>query len=135
MSHLSHTELNRDQTGMSLMSVLVAMVILSVVSLALSKNTIASLHIIKLTEVNYAASNLAVSKVEELAARNPIDLDDSFDDTENAVTTADLDITFTRVTDVTVNADDTRIVHVTVTSNSSVVNTTADFETSLSVWE
>ena len=125
----------QSEEGFTILSVLVAVVLLAIISLALSRNTMSSLKIMRLTEVNNAASNLAVSKIEEIAANDAADIDNSLDQTEGSVPYPGMDITFTRTTDVTVNADETRTINVQVASNNSALPTSVEFETGLSVWE
>lgn len=124
-----------NEEGMTVLSVLVAVVILAIIGLSLARNTIASLQIMKVTEVNNAASNLAVSRIEELAGRDASDIDASLNANETNITYAGLGITFNRTTTITVNADDTRDIEVRVVSNSSAVPSDVSFTTSLSVWE
>lgn len=123
------------EAGMTILSVLVAVVILAVVSLALSRNTMASLRIMRLTEINNAASNLAVSKIEELAARDASDIDSSLSEAETSVNYPGMNVTFSRTTTVVVNADNTRTINVEVRSNHEGLPTSVSFSTGLSVWE
>ena len=123
------------EAGTGLLEILFALVLVGIVSMAITRSMLLSHSTVKLVEVNYAASNLALSKVEELSAYDVADLDSSFSGTETGVAYAGLGITFTRVTTVTVNADDTRDIQVTVSSESPVVPTTAEFSTTFAVWE
>lgn len=126
---------HEDEGGFTILSVLVAVVLLAVVSLALSRNTMSSLRIMRLTEVNNAASNLAVSKIEEIAANDAANIDASLSDVENPLAYPGMSVTFTRTTNVVVNADNTRTISVQVASNHSALPTTVNFSTALSVWE
>ncbi len=107
----------------------------TIVSLGLAGNTIGAIRIVKKTTVNYAASNLALSKIEQFAALDPTDLDESMSGVENAVTVPGLGISFQRETTVVSNADDTKTVTVVVKSNSRAVPTKAEFRTTFAHWE
>ena len=124
-----------SEEGFTILSVLVAVVLVAIISLALSRNTMASMKIMRLTEINNFASNLAVSKIEEIASRASSEIDSSLDEVESNVSFPNTDITFRRTTTVTVNGDDTRTITVDVASNSSVIPTSVTFSTGLSVWE
>lgn len=117
------------------MSILVTLSVAGIIALALAVNTISSLATMKQTEVNYAASNLALSKIELLTTREVSDIDSSLDEVESNLTVTNLGIEFTRTTTVTVNADDTRTISVNVQSNHEKIPTSATFTTSLSLWE
>lgn len=124
-----------EEGGFTILSVLVAVVLLAIVSLALSRNTMSSLRIMRLTEVNNAASNLAVSKIEAIAANDAANIDASMSDIENPLVYPGMSVTFTRTTTVVVNADNTRTINVQVASNHSALPTTVNFSTALSLWE
>ncbi len=117
------------------MEVMVGMSIAAILSLAIANNTITSLRTAHRTEAHHAASRLASDKLEELAAIDSIVLDDTYDLTENSVSYPGINATFTRVTDVTINADDTRSISVTVTSNNALLSAEVEFETTFALWE
>jgi len=123
------------ERGMGLFEVLLALALISIGSLALAANTIGALQIAKKTTINHAASNLALSKIEELSAYDPKDIDGSFNSIENSIAVPGLNVTFKRTTVVAVNADNTRTVTVTVQSNSNAVKTGASFSTTFALWE
>jgi Tfp pilus assembly protein PilV len=120
--------------GMGLLEILVAIFLIGIISLGIAANTISSTQIVKKTEINYAASNLALSKVELLAAMDTTSLTAANGSTENNLTVPGTQLTFRRVTVVTVNADGSRTIEVTVTSNSTAVPTTSHFKTTLALW-
>ena len=127
---------SRDgESGFTLIEVLVSMLILSVMSLGVAMNTLGALRTAKFTEINHAASTLAISKMEEFAAMNVSALSSSLDATETAVTWSDFQTTFTRTSIITENADDSRTVNVTVSSNNPKLATTVEFETTFVDWE
>lgn len=124
------------QQGFTLLEVLIALLILGIVGMGLAGNTIASLQIVKKTTTNYQASNLALSKIEELSACNPTMLGPSFNSVEPHVSSPGTPMTFTRTTTVTINtADQSRTVNVVVRSNSSAMPTTAKFTTTFALWQ
>ena len=123
------------QEGITLMEVLVAIVLLGLMAGAAISNLIVALKTAQLTEVNFAANSLAISKVEELAAIDVDILDSSYNSTESSVSWGDLNISFTRTTTVTVNADSSRTINVEVSSVGSNVPTTVDFTTTFALWE
>ena len=124
-----------NQSGQTLVMALVAVMLVAIVGLGLAKSLISSLHIMKHTEIHYAASNLASSQIELLAARDSSELTPSLNSTESAVSFPGTNVTFTRTTTITTNADDTRTINVVVQSNNEGVPTSVSFTTSLSVWE
>ncbi len=127
-------ELN-EEAGFALVEALVSILIMAVISLGIAQNLIGALRTAKFTEVNHAASSLAISKMEELAAIDVSALNASHSSSESSVTWPGLDISFSRDTTVVVNADESRTVDVTVTSNSSKVSTSVDFSTTFATWE
>jgi len=123
------------ESGFSLIEIMMSILILAVISLAVSSNLIAALRTAKFTQVNHAASSLAISKVEELAAIDTLNLDASYNATETSVAWPDFNINFTRTVVVTVNADESRTIDVTVVSNADKVPTTVEFTTTFAMWE
>jgi prepilin-type N-terminal cleavage/methylation domain-containing protein len=138
MKLLSPTHQMRREEGLGLIEVLVALVIVSVASLAITTNIIGALRGSNLTELHYAASNLALSKIEQLASVNVSDLDSSYNATETALTDPSINVTFTRTTTVVVNSDKSRTVSVTVKNNASTgsfFKTTTKYSTTFALWE
>ena len=118
---------DRPNGGFSLIEVLVAMALLSVVMLSLSYNVIVSYRLMKRNERNSIAQQLAFEKMEQLAAVRPLSLSSANDLTETKVRS---NISFTRTTTVLVNTDTSRTVTVSVNNNvhslggsASVTNT------------
>ncbi|MCB0320753.1 MAG: hypothetical protein KDD60_07475, partial [Bdellovibrionales bacterium] len=97
-----------QEEGITLVEVLVSIVLIVIMAIAGISNLVVALRTSKLTEVNHAATSLAISKVEQLASIDVLDLDAGDGGTENSVTWSDFTFTFTRVTTVTVNADNSR---------------------------
>lgn len=124
-----------NAAGFGLFEILVSIFLIMVVSMGIASNTIGALHIAKKTEINFLASNLALSKIEDLAAYDVAELDSSFNAVESEVTTEGTALTFTRTTVVSINADSSRTIDVTVSSNSTVIPTAVDFSTTFSLWE
>jgi type II secretory pathway pseudopilin PulG len=125
----------RLEDGITLLEVLVAILLLGVVSMAIAVNTVNALHVAKKTHINYLASNLALSKIEQLAAYEASRLEESAGGTETGLTTAGTQLTFKRITTITVNDDRSRTISVRVESESPVVTTHVTFTSTFSVWD
>ncbi len=123
------------QRGSSIVEVLVAMSLFSIVAVGLAQSAAYSLRFQKSAELGNLARNLAVSKAEELAGVSLADLDDSFDGTESNLTVVGHSISFDRVTDVTVNADGSRTVDIVVSSPSPLLFTAVTYSTRFAPWE
>lgn len=124
-----------ERDGFALIEVLVSLTLVALLSAAITASSIAALRVAKLTELNHAASSLALSKIEELAAIDVSDLDDTFDENDDSLAWADSNMTFTRAVTVTVNGDGSRTVAVQVFSNSEEFPTDVHFTTSFALWE
>jgi hypothetical protein len=98
-------------------------------------NTIVSLRANKIVEVGNALHNLAIQRIEEYAGVDAANLSDADDQTENNLTYGNMDLTFTRVTNVTIDADNTRKVDVTVTCNSTIFNSSVSYSSTFALWE
>jgi|GEM_PF-2595180 len=126
---------SQAESGLSLMEILVAIVLLGIMASAGISNLIVALRTAKYTEVNFAANSLAISKVEEISAIDVSALNASYNETEPDVPWSDLNLTFTRTTTISVNDDDSRTIDVSVVSNSPDVTTDVSFSTTLALWE
>lgn len=125
-----------SELGFSLIEVLAAMLIISVISIGVHTSTVGALYTAKKTEINHAATSLVISKVEELSAIETKDLTAADGGTEsNVAWPAYTNLDFTRVTTIVVNADQSRTVTVSVSSNSTYIPTTVEFTTTFAVWE
>lgn len=124
-----------SDAGFALLELLAGILLISVLSMAVAMNTMMALKVAKFTEANHAASSLAISKIEELAAVDTVNLDSSYDQTESSLTWGNTNMTFSRSVTVTVNADDSRTVDVTVASVNMVIPTTVNFSTTFALWE
>lgn len=128
-------KLRGSEGGFAILEILACMLLVAILSLAVGQNTVMALKVAKFTEANHAASSLAISKIEELAAIDTLNLDSSYNSTETSLAWESTNLTFTRTVTVTTNADDSRTVRVVVTSNNSTIPTTVDFSTSFALWE
>lgn len=124
-----------QEEGFSIIEVIISIVIIAIMSLGILTNILMALRSDKLIEVNQAAYNLALSKVEQFAAIQPSQLDASDNSTENAVAVSGMNITFTRVSQITVNADNSRTIQVDVSSDNSTLDTSVSYTTTFAVWE
>lgn len=125
----------QNEAAFALMEVLVSIVLASLAATGIAYSLGTALKVEKLTEVHLAASTLAASKIEQLSSIDPMDLDASDNSVENPVTSPGLNISFTRTSTITVNGDDSRTLNVVVSSNSDIVPSTVDFETTFALWE
>lgn len=119
------------------MEVMVSISILAIMSLGLGRSIVTALTNHKTVQVNSALNLLGVERLEEYAAINPQSMDnDSHDDTETGLTLSYLsnEITFTRVTNVTVGADASRTVDVTVTCSHPKFPKSLSFQAVYSRW-
>ena len=108
--------------GFSLPDLLAAIVLLAIVTGAITWSSLTSSRVFSLTLQRRLALHLAGSKLEELAMVNPRTLDSGTDATELGVQAEGHE--FVRQVAVTVNADGSRTVNITVhpLSSSSKVN-------------
>ena len=125
----------KNQAGLSIIEVLVSISLLSMVALATAGNTIVALKANKRTMVTNILHNLAIAKVEEFAGQDASQIDDSDDSTETSVTTAGTNLTFRRITQVTIGADGARTVDVTVSCNDPMYTSTASYSATFAVLE
>lgn len=112
---------SKKLSGISLLEVLFGILIIAIVGLLLSRILSMTYYTHKKVEVAAAADLLVTNKLEELASLGVATLSDGDDLTENNLTGLGTDITFTRVTDVTVNADQSVTLNVSVTSEHARV--------------
>lgn len=123
------------QRGFGLIEVLVSLFLLGLISLGITQSLTTSLAVAKLTEVHFAASSLASSHMEELAAIDFASLNSGYNETGTIVTTPGLNMTFSRDTTITINPDNSRTVTVTVTSNHDGLPTRVNFTSTFALWE
>ena len=123
------------QQGISLIEVLLALLLIGIISLGIAANTISSMHIQKKTEENYAASNLALSKVEQLSAIPVGQLSSANNLVENNLKVPGSNANFRRTTTVVVNADTSRTITVRVESVGTMLPTKVNFRTTFSMWQ
>lgn len=121
--------------GISVLEILISIVLLTIMAMGVTKGVNSALKTTKYTEYNHISSSLAVSRMEQLASVSINFLDASYGGTENAVTWPGSNETFTRVTTVTVNADDSRTITVTVTPNNTNLASTVEFTNTFANWE
>jgi type II secretion system protein I len=127
--------IRNKQKGFSLVEVLVSMAILAIMSLAVMKNSTGALRFSKFIESNHVASTLAISKMEEFAAINAVNLTSSLNETEDEVEWPGHNITFTRTSTIVVNSDNSRTVNIVVTSNHGILPTSVTFANTFALWE
>ncbi|NLF25008.1 MAG: hypothetical protein GX589_05040 [Deltaproteobacteria bacterium] len=123
------------QQGISLIEVLLALLLIGLISLGIASNTISSMHIQKKTEENYAASNLALSKVEQLSAIPVDQLSSANNSVEESLKVPGSNATFRRSTTIVVNADTSRTITVKVETVGAMLPTKVNFKTTFSMWQ
>ena len=124
-----------DEDGISMIEVMVSIVLIGILASGITSSLQTSLRVAKKTEVHYAASSLAASRVEDLAAIDIGDVDSSLNEVGTQVNWPGLNLDFFRTTTVTINADDSRTIDVTVSCTHATVPTTVDFSTTFARWE
>lgn len=122
----------RKEKGFSLIETLVALTILATVGLSLSYSMITAIRASRRAERNSVASQLAFRKMEELAQVNPNNLSNANDLTESALTVNG--IAYTRVTNVTVNADGSRTVDITASPKNDRYGSPVTYRSSFFLW-
>ncbi len=121
--------------GSSLIEVMVAMAILAIVGLGVAQSAIYGIKYQKSAEIGNVARNLAISKAERLSAIPLNTLDNSYDSIESNLTAPGHTIIFRRTTDITVNADGSRSIDITVSTTNPVLLNVATYSTRFAPWE
>lgn len=123
------------QRGFGLIEVLVAFLLFSIISLSATRSAIYSIRFQKNAEVGNIARNLAVTKAEQLAGISLDELDNTYGGTESDLTTEGSEMTFIRVTTVTVNGDGSRSIEITVSSDNPALLNPVSYSTRFAPWE
>jgi Tfp pilus assembly protein PilV len=122
----------KNIAGLTMIEVLVALMLLSITSLSIAVATISAIKQTRRSERNSYATHLAFRKLEELASIDPSNLTDSYDASESNLTVDS--ISYTRTTDVTVNADNSRTVSVTVAPVNASRGKTVTYQSTFALW-
>jgi prepilin-type N-terminal cleavage/methylation domain-containing protein len=125
----------KNQKGSTLIEVLVAISLFSIVGLGLAQSAQMGLLFQKRSEIGDMAKNLAISKAETLSGVEISQLNDTYDTTENSVTVSGHKIIFKRVTDITVNSDGSRTIDITISSTSAYLPQPVSYSTRFAPWE
>ena len=120
------------QAGFSLLEVLTGISILLVMSLGVAQSSIMSLSTYKRTVRHSLAQQLAIEKLEEFAHKNPTTYDASDSATENNL--IESYVKFDRTTTITVGADGSRTVLVTVVAAKSDLGGYASYQSNFPLW-
>ena len=120
------------ERGITLMEVLFCVLFTSIMAMGLTSSTLTSYRSYNNTLHNSYAMQLALQRLEQLAAVSPDTLSNATDSDEPEVLMDNM--SFRRVTDVTINADRSRTVEVTVTSNSAKLNTSVTISDTFTMW-
>ena len=134
MPYLSrHDPMSTDaEAGISLLEVLVALVVLAIISMGVAVSTGRSYSLAKRAIREEIASELARSKLEELLAVDPSSLSAASSLSETGLVSSG--ISFFRNTVVTVNADNSRHISVTVAPTESDRGKSVTFQQTVSLW-
>ena len=130
---LQNTHKKKDK-GFSLLEVMVSICYIALMGFTILTASVTSVKFQKLSEIGNAAMNMAMSKAEELSGVALTSLDDSYDETESDISTDDHNILFQRVTNITVNADGSRTVEITVSSSSKYLPNPIVYNTTFALW-
>lgn len=121
----------KGEEGFSLIDVLVAVCLLAIMGISLAYSNVNTIQTVSRTERNAIALRLATEKLEQMSAIDPINISDINDSTESITW---LGSPYTRVTDVTVNADGSRTILVTVTGGNTILGGSAEVEGTFQIW-
>lgn len=124
-----------SERGFTLIEILVAIVFFGLISVSIASSTIYGMRFQKHAELGNLATNLAVSKIEELSGVDPTTLDAGDNSTETGLVIEGHEITFDRETEITVNADGSRTITVSVSSPSVLLLAPVDYTTRFAPWE
>ena len=123
------------QSGIGMFDLMVSITLIGIASVGLLGSVSVSMNAFKYSEYNLIAHNLASSKLEHLASINSSSLDSSLSGTETGLSSSGTNMTFSRTTTVTVSADGSKKVVVSVTGSDSRYPHTITKESTYSVWE
>lgn len=134
MQLIRRAENNKETTeqGSIIIEVLVGIIILSIMALGLMRSTLMSLRIREHSVRSSYAMQIAADTIETYSAINPSSLTDSNDLTD--VVTR-IGVSFNRVVNVTVNADDSRTIDVAITPVTIKLGGQADLSVVVIPWE
>ena len=129
---------SKNEIGFGLMETMVAIFIISIVGLGLTKTILSSMHNAKKFQVREAAESLVRSQLEIYSMKNPNALlhDTDYDLTETDLTYPSLSETYTfdRTTDITLGTSNTIDVEVTATCNHPLFPVTYSGTASFAQW-
>ena len=120
------------EAGFSILEVLAAIVLLSIVGLNVTYGTIISLRMLKRSMRTSLATELAAQRMEELAALDPSTLNDSYDLVETGLISDN--VSFSRTTEVTVNSDKSVTVDISVVGEHSTLGGRAALSNTFAYW-
>ena len=120
------------QRAFTLIETLLAVSLLSVAAMGVAMSAIESQRITKRNLRNSYAAQLALEKMEQLAATDPSTLSSLSNSTETSLTKDN--VAFTRQTTIVVNADASRTVTVSVTGNQASLGGQSTFTDTFPLW-
>jgi len=138
MQRIPHTEQQlflsqlKNEDGFSLVEVLVALILSSIVALGIMQSTLTSYRFSQRMVNDSLAGQLALEKMEEISSISPQTLDDTDDAVEDPVVRNN--ISFIRTVDVSINADRSRTVAVRVQSKNSHIAIDTTLTNSFALW-
>lgn len=128
----SQSTRRRNESGVSLIELMVTVLLLTVIGAAATASTITYLHARKRAMNDSLALQLAQERIEEFAAVDPVRFSDG--DSWTEIETR-LGLAFTRVSTISLNADNSRTVVVQVSPNQETDGGSATISASFVPWE
>ena len=125
------------EKGVGLIEILFSLWLIAIMSLGLGSNIVSTFRTHKSVLISEAVNDLAIERVEVYSSINPLEMTQaSHGDSENSLTVPYIkNMTFTRTTTITVNADTSRTINVVVTCNhAGFANKTTTLETTFIRW-
>ncbi|HMO18997.1 MAG TPA: hypothetical protein PKA63_07800 [Oligoflexia bacterium] len=124
-----------DEKGSSMLEMLVGLVFLSLVGLNILWSGVSATRFQKQVELGNVAMNIAISKAESLAGVFIDQLNNSYNETNEPVTSETGNIEFYRTTVVTTNPDGSRTINISVSSVDKYLPNPITYTTTFAAWE
>lgn len=131
MNHTHEQQTGGDEKGFMLIELLVIVALLAIFALTMLQANMTSMRSRGKAQLYSYASQIAAESLEEYAAIDPINLDNTDD---YADTVERLGHQFSRTVDVTVNSDSSRTVVVTVSSSNPLYPTSVSVQGVFAMW-
>ena len=132
---IKHPDSNLSEDGFTVVELMLGILIISIMGLATMSSIVGSYRIAARLELNYSAHFLAIAKAEELSSIKVDNLDASDSSSETGLLAPGYNLTFSRVTTITVNADETRDIAIQVSNEEGPYTVQITYNTTLSSWQ